>query len=177
MSSYPTNPQPLSAGTSAPVPAIGPEPDLEILLLGSMMFAAPDDTRHAAGLVETDDYDTPAARTIHCVIVQLLDSNRLHDSTAVADELRRQGLYSDPVKRALLDAITCGAASNRVAPWSYATAIVARSYRARYELIGKSLVEAADTFPEGDLLPLLRQAGTDAVRHSRRLAELRGEPA
>ncbi|WP_139793020.1 hypothetical protein [Prescottella equi] len=177
MSSYSTNPQPVSSGLNAPVPAIGTEPDLEILLLGSMLFAAPADARRAVSLVELDDYNKPDRRTVHSAIAGLLSAGRLHDGTAVDDEIRRQGLYTDPVRRTLLDAITCGPASNRVAPWSYATALVARSYRTRYEQLGKTLVEAADTFPEGDLLPLLRKAGVDAVRHARRLAELRGEEA
>ncbi|NKZ71388.1 hypothetical protein GTA09_17295, partial [Rhodococcus hoagii] len=101
---------------NAPVPAIGAEPDLEILLLGSMMFAAPADARRAVSLVELDDYDKPGRRTVHSAIAGLLSAGRLHDGTAVDDEIRRQGLYTDPVRRTLLDAITCGPASNRVAP-------------------------------------------------------------
>ncbi|WP_137725731.1 DnaB-like helicase N-terminal domain-containing protein [Prescottella subtropica] len=156
---------------------IGPEPSLEHLTIGSLIWSSADDARKAAALVEADDIETPAARTILDVVLELLHAGRPHDGTAVNDELGRRGLLTDMVKRFLLDAVTCGAAANDLAPHTYTTALVAQAYRARYEQLGKALVEAADTFAECDLLPLLRQAGTDVVKHERRLAELRGEAA
>ncbi|MDH6283281.1 DnaB-like helicase N-terminal domain-containing protein [Prescottella agglutinans] len=158
-----------------PIRPIGPEPTLDALLPGSMMWASPEDARAAAELADVDDFQNPAARTVFPVLVSLLDAGRPHDPTAVADELARRGLLTEPVKRFLLDATTAGAQANSLAPRSYATAIAAKAYRERFESIGKALVEAAETFPEVDLLPLLRKAGTDAVRHAKRLATLRGE--
>ncbi|WP_072689370.1 hypothetical protein [Rhodococcus marinonascens] len=157
--------------------SIGPEPSLDVLVAGSLMWARAEDAREAARLLDLNDLDTPAARTVMEVVLSLLDARRPHYGTAVGNELARRGLHSDSVKRFLLDAITCGADANTLAPQSYTAALVAQAYRARFESLGKALVEAAQSFPESDLLPLLRQAGTEAVHHARRLAELRGEAA
>lgn len=158
-----------------PIRPIGPEPALDTLTAGSLIWSAPDDARRAARLLDLDDVENPAARTVIEIVVSLLDAERPHNGTAVGDELARRGLLDEPVKRFLLDAITSGADANTIAPQSYTTALVAKAYRARFETLGKALVEAAETFPEGDLLPLLRKAGTEAVQHARRLSALRGE--
>jgi len=160
---------------------IGPEPTTEVLLLGSLMWATTDDVREVLPLIADDDLEDPNARVILFAIRWLVGAGQPHDGTAVGDQLQRSGrLGGDSgtaVKKILLDAITSGAASNHLAPATYARAVVSDAYRRRYELLGKSLVEAADTMPEGDLLPMLRLAGTDAVAHADRLSRLRGEVA
>ncbi|RVW01317.1 hypothetical protein [Rhodococcus xishaensis] len=156
---------------------IGLEPSLEVLTAGSLMWARAEDTRQAARLLDLDDLENPASRIVVEVVLSLLDARRSHNGTAVGDELARRGLLSETVKRFLLDAITCGVDANTLAPQSYTAALVAQSYRARFETLGKALAEAAYSFPETDLLPLLRKGGTDAVKHAQRLAALRGEVA
>lgn len=166
---------------TTPIRRIGPEPSTEILLLGSLMWAAADDVRAVLPLLADDDLDDPHARPILYAIRWLVEAGKPHNGTAIADQLQRSGLFGgergQQTKKVLLDAITSGAASNSLAPRMYAKAVVADAYRRRYELLGKSLVEAADTMAEDDLLPLLREAGTEAVKHAQRLEQLRGEVA
>ncbi|MDV6293303.1 hypothetical protein [Rhodococcus aetherivorans] len=159
---------------------IGPEPSTETVLIGAMLTAAASEVRTVAALV-LDDLQESGSRTIVEAIICLVDAGRPHDGHAVGDELQRRGKYAgEPgqlVKRRLLDAITTGYQANSLAVHTYAAAVSANAYRNRFELVGKSLVEAASTYPEEDLLPLLRQAGTDCVKHADRLAKLRGQEA
>lgn len=164
---------------SAPVRPIGAVPSTEVQFLGCLMWSNADDVKQILPHVADDDLDDPNARVILFCIRFLIGAKHPHDGTAVGDQLQRSGrLGGDSghqVKKMLLDAITSGAASNTIAPRVYATAVVADAYRRRYELLGKALVEAADTMAEDDLLPMLREAGTDAVKHADRLAVLRGD--
>jgi len=158
---------------------IGAEPTTEVLLLGSLMWSDADTVRDVLPLIADDDLEDPNGRVILFCVRWLIGAGQPHDGTAVADQLQRSGRLGgdsgQAVKKLLLDAVTSGAASNHLAPHTYARSVVSDAYRRRYELLGKSLVEAADGMAEDDLLPLLRHAGTDAVAHSRRLAALRGE--
>ncbi|MFD6676067.1 hypothetical protein ACFWDA_17070 [Rhodococcus zopfii] len=164
---------------SIAVRPIGALPSTEVQFLGCLMWSNTTDVAEVLPLVSDDDLDDPNARVILFCIRWLIGAKQPHDGTAVGDQLQRSGrLGGDSghlVKKMLLDAITSGAASNTIAPRTYATAVVSDAYRRRYELLGKSLVEAADTMAEDDLLPMLRHAGTDAVQHSERLSALRGE--
>lgn len=163
---------------SIAVRPIGALPSTEVQFLGCLMWSNTTDVAEVLPLVADDDLDDPNARVILFCIRWLIGAKQPHDGTAVGDQLQRSGrLGGDSghvVKKMLLDAITSGAASNTIAPRTYATAVVSDAYRRRYELLGKALVEAADTMTEDDLLPMLRQAGTDAVKHAERLAALRG---
>ncbi|MCB8910209.1 hypothetical protein KUG88_08705 [Rhodococcus rhodochrous] len=160
---------------------IGPAPSTEVQFLGCLMWAAAADVRDVLPLVADDDLEDPNARVILFAIRWLVGAGQPHDGTAVGDQLQRSGRLGGEsgtaVKKILLDAITSGAASNHLAPKMYARAVVSDAYRRRYEILGKSLVEAADTMAEDDLLPMLRHAGTDAVSHAERLSRLRGEVA
>jgi len=150
-------------------------------MLGSFMWAHTDDVRDVLSLVADDDLEDPNARVILFCIRWLIGANQPHDGTAVGDQLQRSGRLGGEsgtqVKKLLLDAITSGASSNHLAPKVYAKAVVSDAYRRRYEQLGKSLVEAADVMAEDDLLPMLRNAGRDAVAHAQRLSLLRGEVA
>lgn len=157
---------------------VGPEPTTETVLLGALLGAPADEIRRVVPLI-LDDLDEPGSRAVAEAVLNLAQAGRPHDGHAVGDELQRRGRYAGEtgqlIKRRLLDAITTGYASNDLAAATYAAAVCANAFRQRFELVGKALVEAASTFPEEDLLTLLRQAGTDCVRHAKRLAALRGE--
>lgn len=128
-----------------------------------------------------DDVTAPGYRDVLKALLDLAMSGQPHDTVAVGDELQRRGLLAghtgQQIKMALLDASTAGRAANPLALRCYAAAVCAEAFRQKFETIGKALIEAAATAPEHDLLPLLRNAGTDAVRHAKRLAQLRGEQA
>ena len=164
---------------STPIRPIGPVPTTEVQFLGCLMWSNADDVRGVLPYVADDDLEDPNARVVLFCIRWLISAKHPHDGTAVGDQLQRSGRLGGAsghlVKKVLLDAITSGAASNTIAPRMYATAVVADAYRRRFELLGKALTEAADTMAEGDLLPMLREAGTDAVKHAERLAALRGD--
>ncbi|KDE14925.1 DnaB-like helicase N-terminal domain-containing protein [Rhodococcus aetherivorans] len=162
-----------------PVRPVGPDPDPETLFVGGLLWATPADARDVLPYVAPDDFEHVGTRALVLTIGHLIDAGRPHDTTAVADELQRRGDLGGPagdlIRRALLDATTAGASANPLALHAYASQVVAESYRRRFEVIGKALVEAAATAAEADLMPLLRAAGTDAARHTKRLAQLRGE--
>ncbi|MGI1849930.1 hypothetical protein [Rhodococcus ruber] len=164
---------------TAPIRPVGPEPTPEVLCVGALLWAATDDVRPVLPLVLADDLDDPHLHPILAAIRHLVAAHRPHDGTTVGDELQRRGALAGEAgritARRLLDAITCGAGANTLTVRSYATAVVAQSYRRRYETAGKALAEAATDLAETDLLPLLRDIGTDAVRHADRLAALRGD--
>ncbi len=163
---------------SNPIRSIGLVPSTEVQFLGSLMWSDAESVRHVLRHVEDDDLEDLSARIILLAIRLLIASDSPHDGTAVGDHLQRSGALGGAAggrtKKLLVDAITSG---SHISPISYARAVVSDAYRRRFELLGKALVEAADTMPEDDLLPLLRQAGTGAVAHSKRLAALRGEAA
>ncbi|MDV6291496.1 hypothetical protein [Rhodococcus aetherivorans] len=163
---------------TTPIRSVGPEPTPEMLCIGSLLWAAPDDVRPVLPLMGADDLDDPHLHPILDAIRRLVAAGRPHDGVAVGDELQRCGALAGEAgrltARRLADAITSGAGGNTLAVRSYATAVVADAYRRRYETAGKALTEAATDLAEADLLPLLRGIGTDAVRHADRLAALRG---
>ena len=166
---------------TGPIRPVGPEPSLEVLCVGALLWAAPDVVRPVLPLVGADDLDDPHLHPIFEAIRRLVAAGRPHNRVAVGDELQRCGALAGEAgrltARRLADTITSGAGANTLTVRSYATAVVADAYRRRYETAGKALAEAATELAEADLLPLLRGIGTDAVRHADRLAALRGEAA
>lgn len=157
---------------------IGPDPSPEVLFLGSLLFAETEHVRPVLALVADDDLDNVHLRPVLDAIRRLVAAGCSHEGTAVADELQRRGSLAGEAGRLTLrlltDAISSGASANYLAPRMYAAAVVADAYRRRYESAGNALAEAATTFAEDDLLPLLRAIGSGTVAHADRLAKLRG---
>lgn len=166
---------------TAPYRPIGLEPSPELLFVGALLWATAADVSPVLHQLAADDLDDPHLRPILETVRHLVASGRPHDGTAVGDELQRRGELAGEAgrltARRLTDAITAGGNANGLAIRAYAAAVVADAYRRRFELAGKTLVEAASDLPESDLLPLLRRIGTEAVVHADRLARLRGEAA
>ncbi|WAL46791.1 hypothetical protein [Rhodococcus pyridinivorans] len=155
-----------------------PEPTPEVALLAAALTAPADDVQAVTPLV-LDDLTEIGTRDVLDTVCALAAAGQPHDTIAVGDELQRRGLLAghtgQQIKMCLLNASTAGRAANPLALRRYAAAVSANAFRQRFETIGKALTEAAAAAPEHDLMPMLRQAGTDAVRHAKRLATLRGE--
>lgn len=150
----------------------------EVALIATALIASATDVAAIAPHV-LDDLTEPGTRQVLEIVCDLIAAHRPHSTIAVADELQRRGLLTghtgQQVKMVLTEASSAGRLANPLALSTYAAALCAEAYRHRFAEIGKALVEAASCAPEWDLLPLLRQAGTDAVQHAKKLAALRGE--
>lgn len=158
--------------------AIGPEPTVEMLLLGSLLWSDADAVREVIPDIDPADLDDPHLRPLLEAARALVEKGTPHHGQAVGDELQRTGRLGGEAGRLTVrrlgDAMTCGAAANNLAPRVYASLVAADAYRRRIELAGKVLVEAAQDAPEDDLFPLMQRLGTEIRNHAERLARLRG---
>ncbi len=157
--------------------AIGPEPTVEMLLIGSLLWSDADSARELIGDIDPEDLNDPHLRPILDAVHSLLDARIPHHGQAVGDELQRTGRLAGEAgrltARRLTDAITCGAEANGLAPRVYACLVAADAYRRRVETVGKALVEAAQDMPEVDLWPLMKERGREVAAHASRLSRLR----
>ncbi|EOM74620.1 hypothetical protein DW322_03430 [Rhodococcus rhodnii] len=150
-------------------------PDAAALLVGALIAASRESVCSVLEHVADNDVEHPGYRRLLRTIRHLTKQGRPHGTVCVADELTRTGQMTPDARRALIDATTAGA--EPLALRGYAAAVVADAYRWQYELAGKSLVEAAHSWPEHELVGYLRGLGTTLVAHDRRLGALRGEKA
>lgn len=149
----------------------------EVLLDAAILRASAVEAAAAFEHVRATDFDNPSLGLIFETAAELRAAGRPHDPVTVLDDLTRCGLTAghtgETLRKHLLDATTNDAAASPLAISSYACAVVSESYRRRFEVLGKSLVEASAGIAERDLLPLLRSGGAAAVAHADRLSKLR----
>ncbi|WP_240952098.1 DnaB-like helicase N-terminal domain-containing protein [Rhodococcus sp. BL-253-APC-6A1W] len=149
----------------------------EGLLDAAILRASAVDAAAAFAHVREADFDNPSLGVIFETAAELRAAGLPHDPVIVLDELTRRGLTAGHVgamlRKHLLDVVTSEAAASPLAVSSYACAVVSDSYRRRFEILGKSLVEASAGFAEHDLLPLLQSGRDAAVAHAGRLFRLR----
>jgi replicative DNA helicase len=154
---------------------IGTLPDPETLLVGALLWAAPEGVLDVLTHVRDDDLGDPTLRVILAAVREVIGAGGSYTPIAVLDRLeRRDGPRTGAIK-ALNDCLTSGAASCPEAVRDYAAIIVGRSLRRCLESGGHALQVAAGQAGEGDLAPLAGRV-TDMARDiAHRLEQLRGE--
>lgn len=156
-------------------------PSPELMLLAGMLAAPAAAVRAVLRYLAPGDLEQLGAPELLATIADLIQRGQPHDGVAVGDELQRLGLFAAPAGAALnklfLDALTPRTPPLPDALRAHAAAVVAAAHRRHVRLAGEELVELADTAPEDDLLPRMRELGTETARRAKRLAALRGEHA
>lgn len=157
----------------------------ELVLFAGMLWAPQGEPQAAVLAVlrwlVPADFEMLGARELYAAISRLVHAGKPHDMHAVLDELTRRGQLDgatgQAAKMLALNAGTMHTPPHPDALRAHAAAVVAAAHRRHVRLAGEALVELADTAPEDDLLPRMRELGTETVRRAKRLAALRGENA
>lgn len=158
---------------TAPIPAVGPVPDVATVFVGTLLWSSPADSTGVLKLVADDDLESVALSVVLSTIRRLTKSASPCDAQSVMDELQREGAVNRDVAVELMHATTSGGAPS--AARYYAAAVVSQSLRRRVESAGHALVSAASAAPEVDLAPLASRAVASIADCAARLATLRKE--
>jgi hypothetical protein len=157
---------------AAPVPPVGPVPDIATVFVGTLLWSAPAAAAAVLELVADDDLEAPALSVVLGSIRRLAADHRPCDAGLVADELRRTGELSRPVADALTAATVAGGPPESAR--FYAGAVVSDQFRRRVESAGHALIAAAQDSPEAHLAAIVSRATVGCLDAAGRLAELRG---
>jgi hypothetical protein len=158
----------LRSGTNPPaVPPVGPTPSVDDLLVGSLLYGDPCGV---LDLVHDDDLADPPTSAVLATIRTLAD--RAVGPQLVLDDLMRRGEASPSVRRALITALTAGAALG--AAGDYAAAALAEALRRKVESFGHALQQAADSASEAELGALIAHGATECAGLAARLNAFRG---
>jgi hypothetical protein len=154
------------------IPAVGPLPDVGVLLVNSLLWCRPDDADEVLRLVRDDDVASPHLGAILAAIRELLSAGQQISPQLVLDRLIQAGVHR-PVHAALIQAATAGGCPEAVR--DYAAAVVAQSLRRRVESGGVAMWSAADDLSEAELPVLVGNIAATISAIAVRLATLRGE--
>jgi hypothetical protein len=158
---------------AAPVPPVGPVPDVATVFVGTLLWSAPAEVAAVLELVADDDLEAPALSVVLSSIRALAADHRPCDAGLVADELRRTASLTAPVAAALAAATVAGASPE--AARFYAAAVVSDAFRRRVESAGHALIAVARDSIEAHLAATVSRATVACLDCAGRLAELRGE--
>lgn len=156
-----------SGATTLALPPVGPTPTADDLLVGSLLSGDPCGV---LDLIHDNDLADPDTSTVLAAIRILAD--RAVGPQLVLDDLTRRGEASEPVRRALITAVTAGAALG--AAGDYAAATLAAALRRKVESFGHALQQAASNAGEAELGTLIAHGATDCAGVAARLNALRG---
>jgi hypothetical protein len=158
--------------TSHQIPAVDAPAGLEHLLVGSLLWAVPDNTAGVFHLVADDDFADPHLGVVWAALRDMVIRGESHSPQLVMDELTRQGVHR-PVLTALMDATTSGACTE--ACREYAAAVVAAALRRHTESGGVALTSAAADAAEIEI-PVIAATITQRLNTTvHRLTQLRGD--
>ncbi len=153
--------------TTAAVPPAGPPPTADDLLVGSLLFGDPSGVLK---LIRDEDLADPPTSAVLATIRALAD--RAVSPQLVLDDLTRRGEASPLVRRALITAVTAGAALG--AAGDYAAAALAAALRRKVDSLGHALQQAADNASEAELGMLILNGANECAGLAGRLNVLRG---
>lgn len=156
------------------VPAVGRQPDAERLLLCGLLKAMPTDAIEVVEMVDIDDLHPVNASVLAAIRVALVESPEVYGPTTVLDILIRRGSSAD-VRKALVDAVSAGAANTSGALRHYAGCVVSAAWRRRIEGLGRALVAASSDGPDYALTGMVDAAAAAIRATSSRLLALRSE--
>lgn len=155
---------------TAQVRAVGPDPGVAELLVGSLTYSSVAEVNSLLRLVHDDDVDPPLDGLI-VAVRSLAAAGVLPSPQLVADELRRTGKMTRSVGTMLAACATTGACAS--AARHYAAAVVAIALRRKVESFGSALTDAAASGAEDSLRPLVERASAAILETSDRLVALR----
>lgn len=155
------------------LPPVGPHPSAGVLLVGSLLWTAPQPAAEVLALVCDEDMGTPALSTVLAAVRSLVDSGTPAAPQLVLDALKREGNVKCFAAKDLQDAVTCGAQPQ--AARQYAAAVLADALRRRLANAGVALATAATESAEVDLAPMVARASESIRDCAERLATLRGD--
>lgn len=154
-----------------------PRPDPETRLLSGLLGATAHDVAEVLEHVHDDDLERPASVAVVTAIrTAVAEAPDAYCETVVLDVLIRRGSNA-ATRKALLDAVTAGAANHPGALPIYASTAVAGSLRRQVESLGHALTTAAADGAERTLLGQVDAAVGRIRATADRLQVLRGEPA
>ena len=157
------------------LPPVGPDPQIDIMLIGALLRADHTPAIEVLAHVADDDIENPAAAAVLTAIRTLAYRGMPPGPQLVLDELRRTGAAVAPIVGHLRDAVTSGA--EPMALRAYAAAVVAASLRRRIASAGVAFTDLAATGMEVNLIPVATNAIKSINDCGSRLAALRGESA
>lgn len=154
------------------IPAVGPLPDSEHLLVGALLWGHPGDAAGVLTLVNDDDLASPHLAAVLKAVRDMVNRGAHPSPQLVMDQLTRGGVQH-AVLAALINATTSGAAAGAVR--EYAAATIAASLRRQVQSGGAALTMAAESADEAEL-PVIAETITSRITTTgQRLAQLRGE--
>lgn len=152
--------------------AVGPEPTVADLYIGSLLFSTPAEVLEVARYVEFQDVDEPG-QTVYSSVVALARRGVPPSSQLVMDDLKRLGKLTRNRGIWLASATASGACAS--AARAYAAAVVAESLRRQTESLGQALVSASGTYSEVEISKLAETVSSRLRYIAGRLTELRGD--
>ncbi len=152
---------------------VGPHPSVDVLFIGSLLWAPISIAVSVLGLVDDDDVEHPADTGILAAIRTLALANKPTGPQLVFDELKRTGAATALVLDHLRAAVTSGAEA--LAVDAYAAAVVASRFRRLVSNVGNAMMMLADLAPEADIVQVVTSGAARITETSERLAVLRGE--
>jgi replicative DNA helicase len=156
---------------TAQISAVGPDPGIDELIVGALMFSTPAEVVDTAKYVDLDDMDEPG-KSVLASVFALARRSVPPSPQLVADDLKRCGKLTRSCATWLASATTSGACAS--AARSYAAAVVANSLRRQAESFGAALISAAAEASEYDVQQIAEQASKRIRYTAGRLTELRG---
>jgi replicative DNA helicase len=128
-----------AATATAQHPPIGPEPGLEELFIGALMYSTPAEVVKVSRFIEADDLGQPAG-TVLASIKALVGRGVPPSPQLVKDDLHRRGKLTRSIATWLAGAMTSGACASAAS--AYAAAVLAGSFRRQAESIGVAIRSA-----------------------------------
>jgi hypothetical protein len=153
-------------------PAVAQLPDVDVLLVDSLLWSRADDAEEVLRLVHDDDLASPHLAAVLAVIREMLIGGQQVSPQLVLDRLVQAGACSTPIRTAILDATTSGGCPEAVR--EYAAATVAASLRRHVESGGLAM-SSTDDYTEAELPVLVAAIAATIEAVAARLAALRGE--
>jgi replicative DNA helicase len=155
------------------LPAVGPLPSADELLVCALLYGASPTVVHIAEYIDADADMDERARRAYCAVVELARQDNSPAPQLVLDELRRTGRLDRQTACWLATAATAGAPPDSAR--RYAAVVVSNSLRRQVNSWGTALISAADTASEDEL-----KLSIDGVTHAiattfARLSVLRGD--
>jgi replicative DNA helicase len=149
--------------------------DSETAFLGASVGVHYLDLAKVAPYLRTDDFERPANVAVwEAIVAAVTEAADAYSESVVLDVLVRRGANSEK-RKALLDAITAGSATNVGALRLYAAAMVSARLRRQIECVGHALLTASTDSAERGLVGQVEAAVTAIKATEGRLIALRGD--
>lgn len=137
------------------LPPAGPRPSTAELFVSGLLWASPEQALAACRTIDEEAF-TELLRPIVAACFALA-AEGYSGPELVLDYMRREGTFSDAVRRHL-DALVVAGGTGHALP-QLAAAVLADTFRERAEAYGRAIAEAAETEAEGDLWGTITTGG------------------